>query len=57
MQQKGDPLFQVEQTIVKTSESDVALPMLFYDATFLLSLFHVDAEKLVEVIDVDSMAP
>ncbi|MEH6592813.1 MAG: acetoacetate decarboxylase family protein [Halioglobus sp.] len=50
MKQKDDAFFQVDQSIVTTSESDVALPMFFYDASSLLSLFHVDAGKLVDVI-------
>ncbi len=50
MKQKDDPFFQVEQSTVTTSEGDVALPMFFYDASSLLSLFHVDAEKLNDVI-------
>ena len=57
MKQKNDPFFQVEQSFVTTSESDVALPMLFYDASFLLSLFHVDAEKLVDVIGDANVEP
>lgn len=52
--QKGDPLFHADQFTITTSESDVAVPMLFYDASLFLSLFHVDAAKLAAVMgDVD----
>ncbi len=50
MKQKEDPFFQVDQSVVTTSEGDVALPMLFYDTSHLLSLFHVDAARLVNAI-------
>jgi len=57
VKQKDDPFFQVDQSIVTTSESDVALPMFFYDASSLLSLFHVDAEKLAAVMGNDDVEP
>lgn len=50
MNPRDDPFFQVDQASVTTSEGDVALPMLFYDASHLLSLFHVDAAKLADAI-------
>lgn len=54
MKQKDDSFFQVEQSIVRTSEGDVALPMLFYDASLFLSLFHIDAGKIADLIgDID----
>ena len=57
MKQKDDPFFQVDQSIVTTSESDVALPMFFYDASSLLSLFHVDADKFADVIGDTDVEP
>jgi hypothetical protein len=50
MKQKDDSFFQVDQSVVPTSEGDVALPMLFYEASYLISLFHVDAERLLDAI-------
>ncbi|MCP3933763.1 MAG: acetoacetate decarboxylase family protein [Actinomycetia bacterium] len=50
MNQRNDSFFEVDQSIATTSEGDVALPMLFYDASLMLGLFHVDASKLTEAI-------
>ncbi len=51
MNQKDDDFFQVDQSTVTTSEGDVALPMLFFDASLVLSLFHVDAANLTDALD------
>jgi len=54
MKHEDAPFFQVDQSVVTTSESDVAVPMLFYDASYMLNLFHADEARIVDAIgDVD----
>lgn len=57
MKHIDDPFFQIDQSVVRTSEGDVAVPMFFYDASYMISLFHVDAQRLVDAIGDAAVEP
>lgn len=52
-----DVFFQVPQTVATTSEGDVALPILYYDASALYAFFLVDEDRAAGVLCSERMRP
>lgn len=50
-QWNSDPFFQYPRTNVKTSEGDVAMPILYYDSSQVMVFFWVDIKKAQSLIE------